>query len=187
MRNFILSAALIALMLPATAQVTINGVTLPATLKAGDKALTLNGGGIRKKAFFKLYTGGFYIGAKTKDPKAIINDDKPMAMRLQITSSMISSDNMSEAIREGFEKSTKGNSAPLKAKIDKFVSTFAKEEIKEGHIFDIIYVPGKGVEAHKNGKLQNTIEGLDFKRALFGIWFGDDPADADLKKGLLGS
>jgi hypothetical protein len=187
MKTLITLLALAATLTEATAQTTINGVTLPANMKAGDKTLVLNGGGIRKKAFFKLYTGGFYIESRTKDPKAIIAADKAMAMRLQITSGMISSDNMSEAIREGFEKSTKGNSAPLKAKIDKFVSTFAKEEIKEGNVFDIIYIPGKGVEAHKNGKLQNTIDGLDFKKALFGIWFGDDPADSDLKAGLLGS
>jgi len=187
MRTLITLLALTATMAEATAQVTINGVTLPANLKAGDKTLVLNGGGIRKKAFFKLYTGGLYIEAKTKDAKAIIAADKPMAMRLQITSSIISSDNMSEAIREGFEKSTKGNTAPLKAKIDKFVSTFAKEEIVENNVFDIIYIPGKGVEAHKNGKVQNTIDGLDFKKALFGIWFGDDPVDSDLKASLLGN
>ena len=35
--------------LAAEAQVTINGVTLPATVKSGATELVLNGGGIRKK------------------------------------------------------------------------------------------------------------------------------------------
>jgi len=168
------------------AQVTINGVTLPATLKAGDKTITLNGGGIRKKLFFKLYTGGLYVSTRSSDANAIINADEAMAVRLQITSSVISSDNMSESINEGFEKSTGGKVAPLKTKIDKFIDTFKKEEIVEGNVFDIIYVPGKGVESYKNGKLQGTIEGMDFKKALFGIWLGADPADADLKAAMLG-
>jgi hypothetical protein len=168
------------------AQVTINGVTLPATLKAGDKSVSLNGGGIRKKLFFNLYTGGLYVSKKSSDANAIINADEAMAVRLQITSSVISSENMSEAISEGFEKSTGGKVAPLKSKIDKFIDTFKKEEIVEGNVFDIIYVPGKGVESYKNGKLQGTIEGMDFKKALFGIWLGADPADAGLKAAMLG-
>jgi len=109
-----------------------------------------------------------------------------MAVKLQITSAMIDSDNMSEAINEGFEKSTKNNVAPLKDKIAQFVATFGKEEIVEGNIFDIIYVPGTGVESYKNGKLQSTITGMEFKKALFGIWLCGDPADEDLKKGMLG-
>ncbi len=36
----------------------LSGVTLPDTLKAGDKMLKLNGLGLRKKAMFKVYVGG---------------------------------------------------------------------------------------------------------------------------------
>ena len=94
---------------------------------------------------------------------------------------------MSEAIQEGFEKSLKGNVAPLKAKIDAFIGTFSKEAIKEGDLFLLDYVPGTGLKAFKNGKLITTIEGEDFKKALLGIWLGSDPVDAALKTGLLGN
>ena len=40
--------------------------------------------------------------------------------------------------------------------------------------------------ANKNGVKKGTIEGLDFKKALFGIWLGNKPADDDLKDGMLG-
>lgn len=172
--------------MPTQAQVTINGVKLPATLKAGDSEISLNGGGIRKKLFFKLYVGGLYLQNKSSDAKAIIDADEAMAVKLQITSGMISSENMSEAINEGFDNSTGGNVAPIKDKISKFVDTFKKSEIVEGNVFDIVYVPGKGVESYKDGKLQSTIEGLDFKEALFGIWLSDKPADEDLKEAMLG-
>ncbi len=177
----------IAIALAAEAQVTLNEVTLPAKIKSDHTELILNGGGIRKKLFFKLYTSGLYLNAKSKDANVIINADQAMAMRLVITSKVISSSNMSEAIEEGFEKSMKGNTAPLQTKIDQFTNTFKKEVIKEGDVFDIWYVPGEGVKSYKNGKLQGTIPGLDFKKALFGIWFSDTPVDEDLKKGLLGS
>lgn len=168
------------------AQLTINDVTLPAKVKLGNTELVLNGGGIRKKAFFKLYTAGLYAPAKTKSGNEIVTADKAMCMRLTITSSVISSSNMSEAIEEGFEKSMKGNTASQQANITNFIGTFKKEEIKEGDLFELWYIPGEGVKSFKNGKLQSTIAGLDFKKALFGIWFSDDPVDEDLKSGLLG-
>lgn len=174
------------LFLGSQGQVTLNGVTLPAGVKAGTTELVLNGGGIRKKLFFKVYTGGLYLTTKNKNAADILAADKPMAFRLVITSGVINSSNMSEAIQEGFGKSLKGNTAPMQAKIDQLVNTFKSEEIKEGDVFELQYVPGEGIKAFKNGKLKNTIAGLDFKKAVFGIWLSEDPVDADLKAGLLG-
>ena len=173
-------------MLGADAQLTVNGVTLPAGIKAGATDLVLNGGGIRKKLFFKVYTGGLYVTAKTKNAVDIVSADKPTGFRLTITSGVINSNNFSEAIEEGFGKSMKGNTAPLKDKINMLITTFKSEEIKEGDMFELVYIPGEGVRASKNGKLRTTVPGLDFKKALFGIWLGDEPVDADLKSGLLG-
>ncbi|MCG3167593.1 MAG: hypothetical protein POELPBGB_03387 [Bacteroidia bacterium] len=183
---FLLLLMISGMYLTSTAQVTLNGVTLPAKLKQGNTELLLNGGGIRTKIFFKIYTAGLYLPAKSKNGNEIAAADKPTAMRLTITSGMVDSEKMSEAMREGFGKSMKGNTAPLKTQIDNFVSTFQKEELKEGDMFELWYIPGTGVQAYKNGKLQTTVAGLDFKKALFGIWLSDDPVDSDLKEGLLG-
>lgn len=173
-------------MMAAEAQVTISDVTLPATLKAGESELVLNGGGLREKLWIDLYVGGLYMESKSSDAKAIVAADKPMAVKLEIVSKLITSDKMVSAINEGFEKSTGGNMAPLQTKINKFIETFKKEEIGEGNVFDIVYVPGIGVQSKKAGVVQSTIEGLDFKQALFGIWLGDQPADKNLKEGMLG-
>lgn len=170
----------------ADAQLTLNGITLPAKVKQDNTELVLNGGGIRKKLFFKLYTGGLYLPAKSKSGNEIVNADKPVAMRLAITSGVLNSSNMSEAIQEGFGKSLKGNTAPMQAKIDAFIDIFRKEEIKEGDVFEVWYTTAEGVRGYKNGKLKGTITGLDFKKALFGIWLSDTPVDEDLKTGLLG-
>ena len=177
---------LLFLFLSSKAQITINGVTLPASIKQGTTTLVLNGGGIRKKLFFKVYTGGLYLTENSKSAADIVNADKGTGFRLTITSGVINSSNFSEAIEEGFGKSMKGKTAPLKAKIDQLIATFKSEEIKEGDMFELFYVPGEGVLASKNGKLKTTITGLDFKKALFGIWLGEEPVDADLKAGLLG-
>lgn len=169
----------------ADAQMTVNGVTLPGKVGKAGQELVLNGGGFRKKVFFKVYTAGLYLEQKSTNGAQIINDDKPMGVRLQITSSVVSSENMSESVREGFGKSLKGKTEAMKPKIDAFITTFSKDAIKEGDLFELMYEPGVGVKAYKNGKLQGTTAGLDFKKALFGIWLGADPVDADLKAALL--
>lgn len=167
------------------AQLTLNDVTLPAKVKGHDKELVLNGGAIRKKAMFKVYVLGLYIPQKTKDAKAILNSNDNIVARLVITSSVVNSKNMTEAILEGFEKSTNKNMGPLQAKIDAFIAAF-KDEIKTGDVFDLSYSAADGTKALKNGKLVTTVTGDDFKKALFGIWLGDNPIDTKVKSGILG-
>jgi hypothetical protein len=186
LKQFNLFSCVLLICLSAEAQITLNGVTLPAKVKSDATELVLNGGGIRKKLFFKLYTAGLYLPVKSKNANEIIAADKPTAIRLVMTSSVINSSNMSEAIQEGFGKSLKGNTAPMQAKIDAFIDIFRKEEIKEGDVFEVWYTTAEGVRGFKNGKLKGTITGLDFKKALFGIWLSDTPVDEDLKSGLLG-
>lgn len=160
------------------------GVALPDTMKAGDQNLVVNGGGKRTKFGMKVYVAALYLKQKSSDATTIINADEPMGIKLQITSGLVTPDKMKDAIDEGFKKSTGGNTAPIQAKIDAFTSTF--KDLTKGITYDFAYVPGKGVEIYKNGALASTIQGLDFKKALFGIWLGKEPAQEDLKEKMLG-
>lgn len=160
-------------------------VTLPDTLSTHHGRLILNGSGVRSKFFLDLYVGGLYLRQKESDPQKIIAADQPMAIRLHITSSLITSKKMEDATREGFEKATGGELEPLNSRIEQFIAVF-KEEIRDGDVYDMRYAPGAGVAIVKNGKLYSVIPGLDFKKALFGIWLGDHPAQESLKKAMLG-
>ena len=60
------------------------------------------------------------------------------------------------------------------------------ENLKKGDSFTIANVPGMGVVVYKNGAKKGAVDGQDFKKALFGIWLSNNPADADLKKAMLG-
>ena len=53
-------------------------------------------------------------------------------------------------------------------------------------MFDLVYLPGEGVRVLKNGEQKDTVGGLEFKKALFGIWLSDKPAQEDLKEKMLG-
>jgi len=163
----------------------IIGVNMPETIKAGGNDLVLNGAGVRSKFFIKVYVGGLYLEQKSSDAEKIMDADEPMAIKMAMTSGLVTGDKMEAAFREGFENSTKGNIAPIKDKIEVLINAF-KAKMNKGDIYDFVNVPGKGVEVYKNGSLLSTIQGLDFKKALFGIWLCDKPAQADLKNKMLG-
>jgi hypothetical protein len=186
MKKFILLAISVCTLHMATAQTQVGEATLPNTLEFNNETLLLNGAGIRKKAMvLKLYSGGLYLPSKSENATTIISADQNQAIRLVITSSFVSSEAMSEAVEDGFEASTLGNTEVLSAEIKAFTGFFSAE-IVEGDTYDITYQKGKGVVCYKNKKELGTITGMDFKKALFGIWLGNQPADSNLKSGMLG-
>jgi hypothetical protein len=162
----------------------IGGVSLPDSVMANTDKLILNGAGLRKKFVVKVYAGGLYLLRKSNDAKTIIEADEPMAIRLHFIHDSVSADKLISAWNEGFANAT-GNLAPLKAKTDRFNALF-KQDAKKGDVYDLMYIPGQGVTVHIKGKAVEVIDGIDFKKALFGIWLGEKPADSDLKDGMLG-
>jgi len=167
------------------AQKTVSGVKVDEKLSLEGQSLVLNGAGTREKMWIDLYVGSLYLPKKSANANDIMNSKDAAAIKLNIISGMITSDKMISAINEGFENSTGKKTAPLKAKIDKFKGFF-KDEIKKGDVFIIMNTPDEGVVVFKNGVKKGTIDGHDFKKALFGIWLCDKPADKDLKDGMLG-
>jgi Chalcone isomerase-like len=164
----------------------IEGVQLPETATFGGEELVLNGGGVRIKLHMDQYVGGLYLKQKSQDATRIIEADEPMAICLHIISSMVTSERMAKSTEEGFEASTGGKTAPIRDKIDSYIALF-KEGIQKGDSYDLVYLPGKGVQAYKNSKLVSSIPGLDFKKALFGIWLCEKPTiNTSLKEGMLG-
>lgn len=176
---------LIATVFTVNAQNTVAGVKVDAKMSLEGQSLVLNGAGTRVKMFMDMYVGALYLEKKSTNASEIMNSKEGAAIKLNIVSGLITSDKMISAINEGFENATGKKTAPLKTKIDKFKGFF-KEEIKKGDVFIIINVPNEGVVVYKNGVKKGSIDGHDFKKALFGIWLCDKPADKDLKDEMLG-
>ena len=185
MKNTLLLFSLLVSMYCSYSQKEISGVTPEKSVTVDGKSLAFNGAGLREKFFLDLYVGSLYLTNKTNDPKKVINSDEYMAITLDIVSGLITSEKMITAIDEGFEKSTKGNLSPIASKIAQFKDAFS-EKIVKGNDFMISYTPEKGTSIYKNGKFIKTIDGLEFKKAVFGIWFCDEPADEDLMEDMLG-
>lgn len=157
---------------------------LPAEIKAGETRLILNGSGARTKAFMELYNAGLYLTKSSNNPKAIIAADEPMAIRIKIISGWVSQSNLVESLEEGFTNSTGGNTREIRTEIDQFRACF-QDDISKGDVFDMLYLPSKGVVVSKNGKYKGTVSSVKFKQALFGIWLSDKPADTSLKQAMI--
>ena len=163
---------------------TVSGVEVNDAIKINQQNLLLNGAGVRSKFFIDLYVGSLYVPVSTQDANTIYG--APLtAIRLNITSGLITADKMRDAINEGFEHATDGNIAPLEAQITQFMSLF-NNEIKEGDQFTLVFDKAAGVTAYKNDLAQATIAGDDFRLALMKIWLGDKPAQTSLKRAMLG-
>jgi hypothetical protein len=160
-----------------------HGVSFNTELKLDGENLVINGAGLREKYFMDLYVAGLYLPKKTDDAKKVIYDDTEMAIHIKIVSNSVTRERFIESVNEGFAISKHG--AASKEEIKKFVGFF-NEPIKAGDKIYLDYVPGKGVRVTKNGDVKGTITGLDFKKALFGIWFGTPPVQENLKKEMLG-
>ena len=163
---------------------TVSGVSVSEQLNIENKPMLLNGSGIRSKFFFDLYVGSLYLSKKTKHADKAM-DEKYAAIRLNITSSLITKSKMEEAIVEGFEHATHNNVKPIQAEIDEFMSLF-DSGIKEGDQFTFVFYKGVGVTAYKNMKKLTDIKNETFRHALMAIWIGDRPAQKSLKKHMLG-
>lgn len=164
----------------------IADVEIPENLTADSTELVLNGAGVRTKWFMDIYVSALYLTQPSTDAAAIMSADEPMAVKLHMVSGLITSDKMKTAVMEGFEGATGGNLEPIQEHIDQFIAVF-DEEIKKNDEFDLIYIPGKGIDIYKNGKFTETVNGgLAFKEAVFGIWLSNKPAQANLKKAMLG-
>lgn len=157
------------------------GVELPEQLPYADSAWPLTGMGLRTKLVMKLYAAGLYV---PKTDIFSLQPEHPKAIRLHIISSMITRENLREAIQDGLIKSTHNNLTPMQAQIKMFLSVF-QEDVRQNDIFDLVYLPDQGVHVYKNQQLKVTLQGAAFQQALFGIWLADDPVQDSLKAELL--
>ncbi|QYJ79851.1 chalcone isomerase family protein [Shewanella acanthi] len=164
--------------------IEVSGVQIADKITLQEQPLTLNGAGIRSKFFMDLYVGSLYVPTHMKTTAEVI--DAPIAaIRLNITSGLITSEKMHDAIIEGFEAATADNTTDIQSQIDAFMALF-KDEIKLGDQFTFVASKAQGVTAYKNGQEQATIEGEMFRQALLKIWLGEKPAQKSLKEAMLG-
>lgn len=164
----------------------INGSEFPEKLKVEGDELLLNGGGTRTRYFVSIYNSGLYLKEKINKGDIVVNEDKSMAVRMQFVYNLVKKEKIISVWNECFENVTDGNVKPIKKEIESFCGLFGFEDVKSGDVFDLVYIPSKGVAVSKNSKHQGVVKGLAFKKALFSVWFGNKPIQQNLKMAMLG-
>lgn len=165
----------------------VAGVSLPETVTLGAKPpLVLNGAGIRSKFFVKVYVGTLYLPARTRDVETVLRHTGPVAMHMHFLHSEVSKEKLVKAWNEGFDANLDAaERAHLGARIERFNELFRAAH--KGDVIRLDYLPGTGTTVSINNETRGVIEGEDFMQAWLRIWLGKQPADADLKQGLLGA
>jgi long-chain acyl-CoA synthetase len=183
-RLALLLAAWLAAATPRAAEVA--GVRIDDRIQSGGQELVLNGAGLRTKFFIKVYIGALYVAQKTDSPAAILDNPAPRRMVLRMLREM-EADALHGALDEGLRKNlATAELTELKPQIDQ-LGTLMKGigTVKEGDSIAIDF-GAAGIEFGLNGKPHGKVDGATFGRALLKVWLGDNPADASLKKALLG-
>jgi hypothetical protein len=181
-----LAAVLLALAaaVPAEAR-KAGGVEFPDTIEVGGSKLTLNGAGVRKRFVIQVYAGGLYLAERSGDAEAVVSTDQPKRVRMVFLRE-VTKRQILDAYRDGFRANSGG------PKLDALLQKLSEIEpaipdMRKGGEMFVTYVPGQGTTvAAAGGGKPVTVEGKDFADALFRNWLGPKPADADLKKALLG-
>ncbi|NOZ85958.1 MAG: hypothetical protein GXP49_06800 [Deltaproteobacteria bacterium] len=179
---FILAISLVPMgtALSASKTVKVEGKSYAPTINLEGKTLKLVGAGLREKWFFDVYTMGVYSESGKCDAKDLIDTDQVKYLRLDMLRD-VSAEKMSSTLAESFGKHMPNGASPkLKEQVKTFKGYF-KDECKEGVVLEMYYVPGKGTIIKQDGKqLGPPLEGKDFGRILFDIYFGKNTCCDDL-------
>lgn len=191
MKNLALSLSLAlasALLSPAHAVVEVAGVKFEDTYNLAGQTLQLNGAGLRKMMFIKVYTLGLYVQRKETTPQALLNVPGYKSM-LVVLKRDVKAQKLIDALVTGVENNTSDEELQvLRPRLEHLANGLRSAgEIEEDTMVKIEFVPGLGtVVSHKDKIVVKDLPGEDFYRALMRIWLGEKPADRSLKAQLLG-
>ena len=178
--------AIIALVVASSAlALEVGGVKLDDKATVGGQDLVLNGAGIRTKVFIKIYVGGLYLPAKAGDIAGVLAKG---SRRIQLVLLRdLSADQLIDALVDGMKaNSTPDELAATSSQTAEMVATMkAFKDVKEKDVVTLDFVDG-ATKIGLNGATKASIAGEPFNRALTRIWLGEHPAQADLKKAMLG-
>ena len=164
----------------------IAGVAVPESVTLKNKALVLNGAGIRKKLFMKIYVCALYLTAKRTAASEILADPEAKRIVMSFLYKEVGVERQVEGWNKGFRDNNSGEELKgLQDRINLFNSLFTT--VRKGDVIRFDYLPEEGTQVWINDTLNGTVPGEDFFVALLKIWLGPKPAEANLKDALLGN
>ena len=163
------------------AALEVAGVHLEPTVTVNNHPLQLNGYGIRKKFWIKVYIGSLYTAKAMSTAESVMADPGDKLIRMNFLHSRVDRDKITEAFNEGFKNTGMAGTDVTRQFIALFTNDFAR-----GDTVDLV-LGGDGTVVYKyNGRIIGEINSKPLVKGVLGIYLGATPADEDLKKGMLG-
>jgi len=165
----------------------VEGVNLADKVQVSGTELTLNGAGVRTRFFFRVYVGALYLQSKAGSMDTVLGDAGAKRIAMHMLRDL-DADQLFSALNDGLNKNhTPDQLARLAPQLKQLEGIFnAVKAAKSGDVILLDYLPGAGTRVTVRGDDKGTIAGEEFNRALLRIWLGEQPADASLKKAMLG-
>jgi hypothetical protein len=184
----LLAILLLALSLPALAALEVAGVKFDDKAMVGTGDTVINGAGLRKRVFFKVYAIALYLPQKQAAAADVLAAKGAKRIAI-VTLRDLTAEQLVDALLEALKKNhDEAALAALQARIDQFrTSMLSIVNAPEKSVVHLDWLPESGTRLSFNGTARGSdIPGEDFYRALLKIWIGDKPAQDDLKEHLLG-
>ncbi len=178
-----LSLSLLLLLSGIAGAVEVAGVNLAPQVEIAGQNLQLNGYGIRKKFFFKIYIGSLYTTRKAASTEAVLATGGPKLIRMDFLYGKVEKEKIIDAFAEGLTKNAPPVATSPAAKA--FLGWFRNDFVR-GDQVDLQVFPDGTVTASQNGKALGSLNDPALGQGILLIYLGNEPADDDMKKGLLG-
>ena len=165
----------------------VAGVKLDDSQRVASGELVLNGAGLRSKLFIKLYVAALYLPQKANAAAAVLDAPGPRRMQLRLLRD-IGAETLHGALEDGLaNNNTAVELDAIKAQSEQF-GTLMKGlgKVKEGDSVTLDFA-AEALVVSLNGEVRGKVAGAAFGKALLKVWLGEKPADAALKKALLGN
>jgi hypothetical protein len=184
MRRIVVLLAVVALVAGTVCAGELAGVKLPDQITVDGATLHLNGMGVRKKLWIKVYVGALYLEHTSHSPDEILAAKEYKRIEMHFLTNKATKKKMDKAWWEGFEKNSPDKVDALRGQIEQLVGFFG--DMKKGDVIAFTITPEGETKVELNGQVKGTIAGQDFAEALVKLWLGPHPPSEDLKEGMLG-
>lgn len=184
MKRILFILGLVVLLIQPASALEVAGVKLPERVEIAGEPLQLNGYGIRKKYFFKIYVGALYTAQKATSARQVVDGAGGKLLRMDFLYSKIEK----EKIVGGFAKGIATNSPELRQDpaVVQFLGWF-DTDFSQGDRVELAITADNLVNVSHNNRPLGMLKSANLARALLLIYLGQEPADAEMKEGMLGA
>lgn len=167
--------------------VMVESIEYSKSVTIDQEKLVLNGAGLRKVVFFKVYAAGLYVPKAVNTTKAVLEQTGAARVRLGLLREVAAGDFV-EALEDGLKDNTsEADRKAIEAEVTSLIDVMKKiGDVKVGDIIDFEFSPKSGTSVTMNGRVVGAqLGGKALFDAVLRIWLGDHCIDDGLKESLL--